>query len=145
MGKFLDDKTGGEHSNHCPLKGLWIFLEWSLKLRLLDHSRDSSNYTDAGLGSMLVQECGKERDSVGNKNPFAGSSETQEVWDLGTEERITPSPRQLPRLPPLILLRSYRFLPHTFPSITPREFTHCFVSNWNVSNLCVGICIVLGI
>lgn len=49
---------------------------------------------------MLVQEsatsvCGKERDSVGNKNPFAGS-ETQEVWDLGTEERITPSPRQLP-------------------------------------------------
>jgi hypothetical protein len=23
-------------------------------------------------------------DCVGNKNPFAGSSPTQEVWDLGT-------------------------------------------------------------
>jgi hypothetical protein len=33
-GECLIDGTGGEHSNHCSLKGLWIFLEWLFKLRL---------------------------------------------------------------------------------------------------------------
>jgi hypothetical protein len=98
----------------------------------LVHSHDSSNYTDARLGSVLVQEsgtslCGKERDSVGNKNPFAGSPETQEAWDLGTEERITNS--LSPTATEANPLHLTPLLPHTFPSITPREFTHCFVSN----------------
>jgi hypothetical protein len=34
--------------------------------------------------------CRIEGDSVGNKNPFAGSPETQEVWALGAEERLPP-------------------------------------------------------